>query len=79
LVKNVFAGGVLVSLRRPVEVGSQVSVVLRSKGRRPTDLRGEVVRVTPAARRGSFDVGVRFVGAKRPPGTRARRSKKRTA
>ena len=63
--KNVSAGGVLVSLKRPVEVGSLVSVVLRSGRSRPTDIRGEVVRVTPAATRGVFDVGVRFVGRKR--------------
>jgi len=76
LAKNVSAGGVLVSLKRPVAVGSQVSVVLRSNGQRPTDIRGEVVRVTPAARRGSFDVGVRFVGAAARPAARRRRPSK---
>jgi diguanylate cyclase (GGDEF)-like protein len=60
--KNVSAGGVLVSLKQPVEVGSLVSVVLRDGKAPPVDLRGQVVRVSPAETRGAFDVGVRFVG-----------------
>jgi len=63
--KNVSAGGVLVSLREPVAIGSKVSVVLKDKGAEVVDLRGEVVRVTPGKGRKAFDVGVRFVGSGR--------------
>jgi hypothetical protein len=68
-VKNVSAGGVLVSLPEPVAVGSKVSVVLRNKRAQVVDLRGEVVRVTPGQGRKAYDVGVRFVGKRTGPVT----------
>jgi diguanylate cyclase (GGDEF)-like protein len=60
--KNVSAGGLLVSLRRPVPIGSHVSLVVRPEGGSPMGLRGEVVRVDAAAdgRVPRFDVGVRL-------------------
>jgi len=69
--KNVSAGGLLLSLRKPVPVGSAVSVVIRAPGARSVGLRGEVVRVDqthPADDpRGSasvaFDVGLRLLDA----------------
>ncbi len=59
--RNLSAGGVLVSLREPVAVGSKVSVVLKDPGAAAVDLQGEVVRVTPGKKGGAYDVGVRFV------------------
>jgi diguanylate cyclase (GGDEF)-like protein len=60
--KNVSAGGLLVSLRRPVPVGSHVSLVVRPEGGSPMGLRGEVVRVDAMAegRTPRYDVGVRL-------------------
>jgi diguanylate cyclase (GGDEF)-like protein len=60
--KNVSAGGVLVSLKQPVAVGSKVSVVLKDAGAPGGDFQGEVVRVTPGKKVGAYDVGVRFLG-----------------
>ena len=62
--KNVSAGGLLVSLRRPVPVGSHVSLVVRPEDGSPMGLRGEVVRVDAAAegRSPRYDVGVRLLG-----------------
>jgi diguanylate cyclase (GGDEF)-like protein len=58
--QNLSAGGVLVSLRKPVALGSKVTVVLKDAAA-GMDLKGEVVRVTPGKKRGAYDVGVRFV------------------
>jgi diguanylate cyclase (GGDEF)-like protein len=60
--KNASAGGLLVSLRRPVPVGSHVSLVVRPEGGSPMGLRGEVVRVDAVAdgRVPRYDVGVRL-------------------
>lgn len=61
-VKNVSAGGLLVSLRKPIPVGSHVSLVLRPPTEPPMGLRGEVVRVEAAGGRTSlFEVGIRFL------------------
>jgi diguanylate cyclase (GGDEF)-like protein len=76
--QNVSAGGVLVSLKEPVAVGSKVSVVLKDPGAKAVDFQGEVVRVTPGKKGGAYDVGVRFVGSSRTPAA-ARRSRKTTA
>lgn len=61
--KNVSAGGLLVSLRRPVPVGSHVSLVVRPPDAAPMGLRGEVVRVetVPGGRATHFDVGIRLL------------------
>jgi len=68
--RNLSAGGVLVSLREPVAVGSRVSVVLKDPGAAAVDLKGEVVRVTPRKKGGAYDVGVRFVTRGRVKSTR---------
>jgi diguanylate cyclase (GGDEF)-like protein len=62
--KNVSAGGLLVSLRRPVPVGSHVSLIVRPEDGSPMGLRGEVVRVDAVAdgRTPRYDVGVRLLG-----------------
>ena len=68
--KNVSAGGVLLSLKKPVEVGRGVSLVIRTPGAAAVGLRGEVVRVdqSPPPEEGLvaeapvFDVGLRFLG-----------------
>jgi hypothetical protein len=62
--KNVSAGGLLVSLRRPVPVGSHVSLIVRPEDGSPMGLRGEVVRVDAASegRAPRYDVGVRLLG-----------------
>ena len=61
--RNMSAGGLLVSLRKPVPVGSAVTLIVRPQGTEPLGLRGEVVRVSPLAqgRSASFDVGIRFL------------------
>jgi diguanylate cyclase (GGDEF)-like protein len=76
MAKNVSAGGVLVSLREPVAVGSKVSVVLKDGGADGVDLRGEVVRVTRGKGK-AYDVGVRFVGGPRPVAVRPARGNAR--
>lgn len=63
--QNVSAGGVLVSLKEKVAVGSKVSVVLKDTAAKPMDLQGEVVHVTPGKKLGAYDVGVRFVSSGR--------------
>jgi diguanylate cyclase (GGDEF)-like protein len=74
--QNVSAGGVLVSLKDPVKVGSKVRVVLKDTAAAAVDLEGEVVRVTPGKKVGAYDVGVRFVGGGRgAPGTPGPRRK----
>ena len=62
--ENVSAGGVLVSLREPVPVGSNVTLVIRPVGAAPMALRGVVVRVEKAGQdRGRrYEIGVRLRG-----------------
>jgi diguanylate cyclase (GGDEF)-like protein len=61
--KNVSAGGLLVSLRLPVPVGSKVTLVIRPAGASSMALRGVVVRVEKVASSGRpYEVGVRLVG-----------------
>jgi diguanylate cyclase (GGDEF)-like protein len=62
-VKNVSEGGLLVSLREAVAVGSAVSLTIARSDAGPVDLRGEVVRVerVPGEDEPAFDVGVRFL------------------
>jgi two-component system cell cycle response regulator len=59
--KNVSAGGLLVSLKRPVRVGSAVSLLIRDAESLVTDLRGEIVRVERSGEKEAYDVGVRFI------------------
>jgi diguanylate cyclase (GGDEF)-like protein len=61
--RNVSSGGLLLSLREAVPVGSSVSIVLRSAGRATVGLRGEVVHVD-RVRKGRtvrYEAGVRFL------------------
>jgi len=60
--KNVSAGGVLVSLRGPVPVGSNVTLVIRPVGGTSMALRGVVVRVEKAGDDGGrpYEIGVRL-------------------
>ena len=62
-VKNLSEGGLLVSLRQTVAVGSAVSLTIERRDAAPVGLRGEVVRVerVPGEAEPAFDVGVRFV------------------
>ena len=62
--KNVSAGGLLVSLREPVPVGSRVTLVIRPAGVPSMAMHGVVVRVEKAGHDGrrSYEVGVRLVG-----------------
>jgi hypothetical protein len=62
-LKNVSDGGLLVSLREAVPVGSPVSLVIERSDAKRLDLRGEVVRVerVPGEAEPTFDVGVRFL------------------
>lgn len=62
--ENVSAGGLLVSLRAPVPVGSPVTLVIRPAGAASMALRGVVVRADKAGHDGrrSYEVGVRLVG-----------------
>ena len=62
-VKNVSEGGMLVSLRTAVAVGSAVRLQIESPGREPVGLSGEVVRVerVPGGDEPAYDVGVRFL------------------
>ena len=62
-VKNLSEGGLLVSLRETVAVGSAVSLTIERADATPVDLRGEVVRVerVPGEAEPAFDVGVRFL------------------
>jgi diguanylate cyclase (GGDEF)-like protein len=62
--ENVSAGGLLVSLREPVPVGSNVTLVIRPGGSGPMTLRGVVVRVEKAGQdRGRrYEIGVRLHG-----------------
>jgi diguanylate cyclase (GGDEF)-like protein len=62
-VKNLSEGGLLVSLREAVAVGSAVSLTIERADATTVGLRGEVVRVerVPGEAEPAFDVGVRFV------------------
>ena len=62
-IKNVSEGGLLVSLRGAVAVGSAVSLTIQRTDAGPVDLRGEVVHVerVPGEEGSVFDVGVRFL------------------
>jgi len=62
--ENVSAGGLLVSLREPVPVGSRVTLVIRPAGVPSMAMHGVVVRVEKAGHDGrrSYEVGVRLVG-----------------
>jgi hypothetical protein len=62
-VKNLSEGGLLVSLREAVPVGSSVSLTIERAEAAPVGLRGEVVRVerVPGEADPVFDVGVRFL------------------
>jgi len=62
-VKNLSEGGLLVSLREAVAVGSSVSLTIERTEAAPVGLRGEVVRVerVPGEAEPVFDVGVRFL------------------
>jgi diguanylate cyclase (GGDEF)-like protein len=62
-VKNLSEGGLLVSLREAVPVGSAVSLTIERVDAEPVGLRGEVVRVerVPGESEPAFDVGVRFL------------------
>jgi len=62
-VKNLSEGGLLVSLRDAVPVGSSVSLTIERADDTPVGLRGEVVRVerVPGEAEPAFDVGVRFL------------------
>jgi len=62
-VKNVSEGGLLVSLREAVPLGSAVSLTIERLGSTPVGLRGQVVRVerVPGEIEPAFDVGVRFL------------------
>jgi len=61
--RNMSVGGLLVSLRQPVPIGSAVTLIVRPRETEPLGLRGEVVRVSPLAEgRGTiFEVGIRFL------------------
>jgi two-component system cell cycle response regulator len=62
-VKNLSEGGLLVSLRQAVAVGSAVSLTIERTDAAPVGLHGEVVRVerVPGEAEPAFDIGVRFV------------------
>jgi diguanylate cyclase (GGDEF)-like protein len=61
--KNLSEGGLLVSLARPVPVGSPLDVTLRPRGGDPVGVRGEVVRVEAHGSPGRmlYDLGLRFL------------------
>jgi two-component system, cell cycle response regulator len=62
-IKNLSEGGLLVSLREAVAVGSRVTLTIERTDASPVGLRGEVVRVerVPGEADPAFDVGVRFI------------------
>ncbi len=70
-LKNVSEGGLLVTLREPVSLGSSVAVCIERPGSAAFDLRGEVVRVDPVGEgsgEAAFDVAVRFGRSDPAPG-----------
>jgi two-component system cell cycle response regulator len=68
-VKNLSEGGLLVSLREAVSVGSAVSLTIERADANPVGLRGEVVRVerVPGSDGEAYDVGVRFLATDAVP------------
>src|SRR6185436_12909529 len=61
VAKNVSPGGILVLLRRPLAVGSPVTLSLRAPGSAAVTLRGEVLRVDRlSGPREQYQVGVRL-------------------
>jgi diguanylate cyclase (GGDEF)-like protein len=61
--KNVSEGGLLVSVRQPLKVGSTVNLVIRADDHPPLNVQGEVVRSIRVAAKGSaYELGVRLVG-----------------
>jgi diguanylate cyclase (GGDEF)-like protein len=62
--ENVSEGGLLVSLREPVPVGSNVTLVIRPSGAASMALRGVVVRVEKVGHDGGrpYEIGVRLLG-----------------
>ncbi len=77
--KNWSEGGLLVSLRDPVPVGSAVDLVIRSPEAAARGVRAEVVRVERAAgeKAAGYDVGIRFLEAPPPVEVAHRRRKAR--
>jgi Tfp pilus assembly protein PilZ len=73
LVKNVSEGGLLVSLRQEVPMGSTVSLVIEAPDAEPVGLRGEVVHLqrVPGEEESAFDVGVRFMDSVDPEAARS--------
>jgi Tfp pilus assembly protein PilZ len=67
-VKNLSEGGLLVSLREPVALGSAVRLLIERRGALPLGFAGEVVRVdrVPGQAAPGFDVGVRFSSHEAP-------------
>jgi hypothetical protein len=62
--KNLSDGGLLVSVRDPVPVGSAVDLLIRPPKAPPRGVRAEVVRVEKAKEdEAGYDVGVRFLEA----------------
>ena len=62
VARNVSEDGLLLSLRRPLPLGSHISLVMHPPGAPSVDLEGEVVRVEPAGETPErYDVGVRLV------------------
>jgi len=61
--KNISRGGLLLSLKRPLDVGSMLELVIQQDKNAPSlGLRGEVVRVRPTpGREAQFDVGLKLV------------------
>ena len=61
--RNLSEGGLLLSVGRPVPVGSPLDVTLRPRDGAPLGVRGEVVRVEPrgGGARVLYDLGLRFV------------------
>jgi hypothetical protein len=58
---NLSEGGVLVSVKESVPVGTPITVTLRPRGAAPMALRGEVVRCQKDhATRGRFELGIRL-------------------
>jgi diguanylate cyclase (GGDEF)-like protein len=61
--RNLSEGGLLLSVGRPVPVGSPLDVTLRPRDGAPVGVRGEVVRVAPrgGGARMLYDLGLRFL------------------
>jgi hypothetical protein len=61
--RDLSEGGLLLSVARPVAVGSPLDLTLRPRGGAPFGVRGEVVRVEERGAQGRvrYDLGLRFV------------------